>query len=286
MGNPFDVLLSDDAKAEAKVVSLPMVTKSGRYTLGPPKRPDIRHDRGFLDKFPPRDPTAADRAQFAFWVAVLEGSEALCNSQTGKYIDQCGNDDLSDANAAYRHFLFGNGAARNLNYERFVQGDPTGGKLIEGIFRDFQIHSEAIGANRLRFSVTGEVYGVGGKGGFVGYPETVNWQKAIGGHVVWVAAEVTVGVVGSKIRYSANMVISAEDMYNFNPGAADVNTGIPDSANGIFEVTGLAKQYLNFGSINRTIEWSHGDGKGPVDVSGDLGRQRKPTDNRRIRNRL
>ena len=44
-----------------------------------------------------------------------------------------------------------------------------------------------------------------------------------------------------------------KDMYNFNPGAADIVTGTPDSANGRFEITGLANEYLNESTITRTF---------------------------------
>jgi hypothetical protein len=56
--------------------------------------------------------------------------------------------------------------------------------------------------------------------------------------------------------YTANFVFHAEDMYNFNPGAKDIATGKPDSDNGVFEVTGLAKQYLNVAEVAFVHTWS------------------------------
>jgi type VI secretion system VgrG family protein len=76
------------------------------FLLVPPTRPSIRHDNGFLDKFRKRAPTTGDRLQFAKWLAMLEGSEALCSGGVKTIAPPCHGEDLSDANAAYRHFLF------------------------------------------------------------------------------------------------------------------------------------------------------------------------------------
>lgn len=58
--------------------------------------------------------------------------------------------------------------------------------------------------------------------------------------------------------FRLDMTLHAEDRYNFNPGAKDITTGIPDSDNGIFEVTGLAKQYTQTATLRRIIEWQYG----------------------------
>ncbi|MEM9493679.1 MAG: DnaB-like helicase N-terminal domain-containing protein, partial [Myxococcota bacterium] len=58
-------------------------------------------------------------------------------------------------------------------------------------------------------------------------------------------------------------------------GAADIATGIPDSANGRFEVTGLGNEYLNTASTSRSFSFetdmspadpSNPDSGGPSDV--------------------
>lgn len=54
------------------------------------------------------------------------------------------------------------------------------------------------------------------------------------------------------------MVLHAEDRYNFNPGAKDIMTGIPDNDNGIFEIAGLAMQYTQTATLERIIEWQYG----------------------------
>ena len=285
MSSPFSILLKPN-DGEGQHVRVGLIDRSGRYRVGASERPDIVHDDGFLGKFPPQQPSAADRAAFAKWLATLEGSEALCNAQTGRMLPPCSNEDLSDANAAYRHFLFGNGKDRFIDYERFISGDPVGARLITKLLSDFKQHVGIISKDRVSFSVVSEPYSIGA-GGFVGYPETANWQKALGGHVVWVDANVSV-IVNEKhqMEHRAAIMIHMEDRYNFNPGQHDVATGIPDSANGRFELTGLAKQYTNRGKIVRHIVWSEG-APGEGSASGDPeGRGRRPADNRRLRNRL
>ncbi len=51
------------------------------------------------------------------------------------------------------------------------------------------------------------------------------------------------------------MTIHAEDRYNFNPGAADIATGAPDSANGRFEITGLGHEFLSTGTYSHSFEF-------------------------------
>lgn len=48
------------------------------------------------------------------------------------------------------------------------------------------------------------------------------------------------------------------DRYNLNLGMHDIQTGIEDAANGRFEITGLAKQYMNYGETTRVVEWDEG----------------------------
>ncbi len=63
---------------------------------------------------------------------------------------------------------------------------------------------------------------------------------------------------GGETWFVVDMVLHAEDRYNFNPGAQDIATGIPDSDNGVFEITGLAKQYTQTAELQRRIEWKYG----------------------------
>jgi hypothetical protein len=116
------------------------------------------------------------------------------------------------------------------------------------------------------------------------YPATENWQKALGAHSIWIEAAVTVtvsqlhdsneappppagvaepGTLSSTAagpptftrHFHVEMTIHEEDMYNFNPGAQDIATGIPDSANGRFEITGLGQEYINRGTYSQPFDF-------------------------------
>jgi hypothetical protein len=266
MADPFDVLLEESKPKINYIKPAQLVENSGRYRTGQPERPNIKHDNGFLDKFSPRDATAADRLKLAKWIAILEVAEAS-------------RPDLADATAAYRHFLFGNGQRRWIDYERFIESDSAGKRILRSILADFVKNVEIIGRDRVAFSVISEVYAARN-------PDTENWQKTLGAHYLWVVANVRISAYQGKILYDAEIVIHIEDMYNFNPGQSDIATGLPDSANGVFEITGLAKQYVNYGSITRGLEWFLGEFSLSDDVLNQKNRGRRPSDNRRLRNKL
>lgn len=242
--NPFKVLMTEGSSNADHSVPVRMVTESGRYRLGDAVRPHIKHDNGHLDKYVTREATAQDRAALAMWVAGLEGDEAL-------------RPHLSDAHAAYRHFLYGKGRDRMVDYEKYIKTDPAGERLMALLIEDFMVHAEAIGENRKEFSLTSTAFGVG-PGKFAPHPVTENWTKTLGRHVFWVSASLIADVSGEDIRIRADITIHAEDRYNFNPGAKDIATGIPDSANGRFELCGLAHQYMNYGRVTRSASWMKG----------------------------
>jgi hypothetical protein len=263
------------AGAKAKVVNVRLTNRSGRYRIEDGVSPVIKHDAGFLGRFSPEKPTSLDRLQLAAWRAKLEGAEAL-------------RPDLADATAAYRHFLDGNGADRQISYERYVGSDPSGQKTLTSILNDFKHHASVIGVDREDFEITSDPYALGSDSSFFPYPATENWQKAIGAHFGWVTAKVHVHTDKADLKdvFVAEVVIHIEDKYNFNPGAADIATGIPDSDNGRFEITGLAHQYKNRATLRRSLTWKEGDGKDAA-ISGEpLSRERRPSDNRRLRNRV
>lgn len=265
MSNPFESLfLEPVAKADPHVVHVGLLDHSGRYVLGPPKRPPIKHDNGFLDKYPKREPTMADRRQLAKWIGMLEAAEMLCTPLTGSYIAHCGG-NLSDANAAYRHFLFGDGTDRTIDYDRFLHDDPAGKILLSRLTDDFEYHAAAIGKDRIRFSVTSESYTVSNLvAGFSVAPQTANWQKTIGSHYVWISANISASSSKGKIYYDADLTIHMEDRYNFNPGQQDSKTGIADAENGMLELSGLGKQYTTYGTSKRHLKWEAGSEKPPI----------------------
>ena len=247
------------------------------YVLGAPQRPSIKFDNGFLDKFKRRRATTSDYLALAKWKAKLEIAEAL-------------RSDLTDATAAYRHFLEGSGQKRTFSYERYVQNDQSGRLTLQNAIIDIQDGAEEVWAaapSLENFNITGGAISCGGSSRQFPYPATENWQKAIGGHVIWLSGKVSVSKDRSgKAQFRMDVTIHAEDRYNFNPDQHDIATGIPDSDNGNFEVSGLGNQYDQAGTLNRNVRWERG--KLPSSSVGLAGsrRQRMPGQNRRLRNRL
>jgi len=250
-------------------------TPSAVYQTGIPQRPKIVHDNGFLS-LGSRSPTPSDYLKLAKWKAMLEGGEAL-------------RSDLVDALAAYRHFLTANGAQRDFSYDRYVASDQSGKITLKNAILDIQtgvIDFYNKNKNVKTFMLTGSAISCGSSANFP-YPATENWQKAIGGHSIWLNGTVTIqGGASVKPRFELVMTLNAEDRYNFNPGQQDIVTGIPDSDNGIFEMTGLAHQYDQFSRIKRVLVW-FGTDLGVVSSAAQKnGRDRQPSENRRIRNRV
>jgi hypothetical protein len=242
---------------------------TARFTQGRPTKPVIRHDHGFLDdgngnrdEGRRRTATWDDHLAKAKWVAVLEGAELL-------------RPDLIDATSAYRHFLFMRGMSRALAYDRFVTSDSHGKLVLASAIEDTRkgaitLHDERRACTAAPpavdvFAMISQVVGVAADNRRYPYPATENWQKAIGAHSLWITADVTVTAdpARGRRRFQVAMVVHMEDMYNFNPGNDDIETGIADEANGRFELTGLGHEFLNEGSLTRPLEFEEGLAPGP-----------------------
>jgi hypothetical protein len=259
------------------------------YKIGPPLRPSIHHDNGFLDRFAQRLPTMADKTKYAEWATLLEAAEAA------QRVPLIPHNDLPDALATYRHFLYGKGRVRTFSYERYVSSDMSGKITLDNAILDLRRGVEKLATGRPigaepSFEVVGGPIPCGSSdpdlADLFPYPATENWQKALGSHVIWLSGHVTVSTMAGQLSYVVFMTLHAEDRYNFNPGAQDIKTGIPDAANGVFEVTGLAQQYMNSATLDRMLRWS-GVTTDPPAVSRIVSRRdRKPDDNRRARNRI
>lgn len=252
------------------------------YTIGLPVHPPIVWDNGFA--VAKHSPTAKDYALLAEWVAILNAGEA------GQKVPLLPHNDLSDALAAYRHYLYGEGKDRTFSYERYITNDLSGKTTLENALDDIeegaqQLYNANYAGKTATFKVTGTAVKCGRRHSTTfPYPATENWQKAIGYHVIWLSGDVTVTIMAGQPNFSMIVTVHAEDKYNFNNGAADIATGIPDSANGELEAAGLAHGYMNYSTLQRTVRWT--TTSAPVLMPTSGGRVRQPEDNRRLRNRL
>lgn len=259
-----------------------MTTTIATYSVGPPQRPTIHHDNGFLDHCTRRSPSATDLAQYALWAAKLEAGEAAQGLPLAP--------ELPDALAAYRHFLYGEGADRQFSYERYVEGDPSGRTTLRNLIADAQLGAEQLYARRdpsrpVDLQMVSTAIPCGAGNSRCPYPQTENWQKAIGAHWVWLSATVSVTAEPDDPRFTMLLTLHAEDRYNFNPGQQDIATGIPDAANGRFECSGLAEQYTNYAQLTRRIAWRRSRRFDYSAAEAPSGRLRQPADNLRLRNR-
>ena len=264
--DPFATLkLTPTADKEAHVEPVKYIASSGRYDAKNLARPRFVHDGGFIERYGRREATSADQRSKMMWLAKLAAAEALCGPKTGEINPACDYEDQTDAVAAYRYYWEGKGKDRHaINYEHYLRDDPSATDLVNKIVDDFITHMEIIGKNRTNFHVVSRMYSIG-DGGFAKYPSTVNWQRTIGAHILWVSATVTASVKHGEIQYAADMMIHMEDRYNFNPGGVDIaSKTIKDEENGAFERIGWAFPYMNYASVARQILWTEKLGKSRI----------------------
>lgn len=263
-----------------------------QYKGGPPQRPVIHHDNGFLQNpadendpkpIPTRSPSIEDYARFAEWQAILDVAKKAQD------VPLAPHNDLPDALPAYEHFLYAQGEDRSFSYERFVSQDPAGQAILASATLDIQTAAEAyyqqlisedpsLAGKPITFRLTGSAISVGnGKPPGFPYPETENWQKALGAHKIWMSGTVTVEPPtspGGKPTFSMDMALHAEDKYNFNPKAKDIATGRKDAENGVLEQSGLGHQYMHHSSLERAVHWNGGGPKdGTSSTRGQDGRR-------------
>jgi hypothetical protein len=219
---------------------------SGPFMIGPPQRPNIQHDNGFLETFSPRQPTLSDYFNLLEWKTRLQAAEIF-------------HPELSDATASYRHFLEGEGVDRYFSYDSYIENDTSGATTLTNAIHVAQVNTEDLCATTSTCSISSVAFFGGGDDARFPYPATENWQKTIGAHAFWLSADVDVEIVSSTKVYTMDLTLHAEDRYNFNPGMHDIATGIPDSENGRFEITGLGHQYMHYSTLLRTVSWEEGD---------------------------
>ena len=201
---------------------------------GPPKRPRWEVYKDYDNDFPydpNAKPTISDRADWVKW-GIISGGAGLINH-------------LPDGVAAYEHYRNGNGTPLEIDYKKAYQEDAGVRKSVDHYVNETNKAIAEMIANGKKppFSITSELVNS------THYPETENWQKAIGAHKMWISADVTVDSNG-------NVVVAATvhelDRYNFNKGMEDIATGTSDNVNGRFETLGWAHSFDTYGSVQIT----------------------------------
>ena len=212
-------------------------------------RPPIHHDNGFPGKLAP----APRRWQIE--LSTPNGRRSWRRPRRRRVWPLAPHNDLPDALAAYCHFLYGKGADRTFSCERYVAGDASGRTTLENAVLDFRRGVEALAATRAAsapptLQVTGGPIPRGsGKKNFeplFPYPDTGNWQKALGSHVIWLSGSVTVGSLGGQATFVGVMTLHAEDRTTSTQATRTSRRGFPIPRTA---VTGLAKQYMNYATL-------------------------------------
>lgn len=223
---------------------------NSEFRVGVQPRPKFSYDKGFLDAIPslgyeahPRSPGFVDYAKYSWWGLKLNGSMAL-------------RWDLGNANRAYEHFRNGKGKDYFFDLPDYFDEDASGKITLETV----KNIAKASAAKFLTTSGIIKMTSVGFSAGSLTdarfpYPATEDWQKAIGAFNFWVIADVSAIDKDGVVSYTMKLTVYAEDKYNFNPGQQDIATGIPDSDNGNFELTGLAQEFMQHGAYTETIKW-------------------------------
>lgn len=216
---------------------------------GIPEPPKFYFDNGFLDDYKKRAPTYKDKLKYYYWEKKAKIARVL-------------REDLDDALDAYEHFLGATGFPLEFNLEKYIKEDTSGKQLLSASKSETKKAVKKLIKKSGNYTISSSGFSTRTKpkknNGFpyTKYPVTENWQKAIGGFSFWISATIVASEANDLITYKVAMTIHAEDKYNFNPGQKDIATGTPDSANGLFEITGLAKQFMQYGSHTVKIQWS------------------------------
>ena len=195
--------------------------------------PTFVHDEGFL--FDPKAVwTDEDMRSFRKWKALAFASRFA--------------PWLKDASKMYNHYLDNTGTDQQIDYERAYKEDGIIKQYIDGEMNIMKktvelLYNDQIGDS---FEIIGTLQAIPN-----GTSE--NWQKTIGAHYVYGKGEVTINSHTGEA--TMKVTFTMEDMYNFNPGQADIATGTKDAVNGRFAELGWAKEFKTYGSLTRTITW-------------------------------
>ncbi|MDO4900767.1 hypothetical protein [Actinomyces sp.] len=210
---------------------------SNGYTTGDSPDRTINFDDDFPFGSKRGEATPEDLKLWLKWEAMLRGAQML-------------RPDLDDALPMYEHFRDASGTPMTFDFEEAYREDASIRKEI-----DSEMNEVVAAANELAQNGYTDTDFHSEIKTSTFYPETENWQKAVGGYSYY--SDTTMKVEGDTITVTTT--ITAKDRWNFNDGAGDIATGTPDSENGRFEELGWAQSFDTSGTVTRTVSWRVGE---------------------------
>ncbi|MGD1905481.1 MAG: hypothetical protein ACFB0C_05725 [Leptolyngbyaceae cyanobacterium] len=269
-----------------------------KYKIGEPETPDINWDTGFSTTQEPSwlekaglNIVQGELVELTRLVDVALSTKPIADrlDERVKYISSIVDDissefdnnhiqsfnnhlntlsDLTeympDGTDALVHYIEGSGDTREFSFEKYINDDPSGEIALGTVVGDTQLAAEDFYAqleldDTQSFKFTGSPL-VSSENRGLPYPETQNWQKAIGGYHIWSSAEVWAeeGVDGDDVL-TMDVTFNVEDRYNFDAGKKDIESGLPDRVFGRLEEMGLAKGYQQVSSFKKRVTWKQGN---------------------------
>lgn len=196
--------------------------------------PEFVHDSGFL-----YDPNAmATQADYDSW------------DEWNKNAWLAGlNPWWQDSSKMYKNYLSNTGAEQWIDYQRAYDDCEGIRNVIDNEIEIMKDTAKWLYDNNwgTSFNITGTLERITNEG------QTINWQRTIGAHWVFGVGEITIDDRNGNA--TMNVTFYTEDMYNFNPGQADIASGTPDAVNGRFAELGWAKEFKTYGSLTKTVTW-------------------------------
>jgi hypothetical protein len=222
-----------------------------KYRMGAPSEPDNLNwdmENNFFERQPKQNPSIGDGIKKMWWTAKAGGGYIF----------------LPDASKAYLHYLYGQGKDFTFDLGKYFSDDNSGITTLKNLIMDAKEQISGLIQEPGKYQVVSDKFLVGSgeyesrdtDKNWAPYPDSENWQKAIGGFQMWTSADVTVQKLKkNELKYTMKMTFHGSDLYNFNHGDADIRTGSSDDINGDFVIKQLANQFRQYGTYQQTITW-------------------------------
>lgn len=207
-----------------------MLIDGEKYYVNCDEPPGLKD--GYADDFPynTQNPNAGDYGLAYKWGMILYGGAFFKN--------------MPDAVGCYGHYIDKSGSDYEVDYAKAYREDKSIKAFVDMKNKKAQRAAQEYYKRTGKTNVT-ITSAYSQSDGY--YPNTENWQKAIGSHRAYTTTTFSQNEDGSlHIKTS----VKESDRYDFNKGANDVATGAPDNENGRLAEVGFAKPFYTYGKVD------------------------------------